>query len=433
MVRQPTWQRVILLIVLAYEGLGALLGGGLLVAAPDGRLMDLPLELLHGSFPDFFIPGLILIGLGLLNCVAFVAAWRRSRTDWLLAGLALGGLIVWFTVEIVMLRELHWLHGMWGLPVLLGAFMALPLIPSGVDGQPFIKARPVLSFYLLAFTIGWGGIALAIGANGGLPRTPEEFARQVGRLIPAMLLGPSLAGLLMTGFVGGKAGFAELFARLRTWRVGGRWYAVALLFAPLVFVVVHSLLSLLSPAFLPGLVTTGDRTSFVLLGLLAAFIVGVCEEVGWTGFAIPRLRLRHGVLSTGLVTGVLWATWHGFATVVWPTTALSGDLATPAYLMLGGIGLLAGQLTAFRVLMVWVYDHTDSLLLAVLMHTSLTASTFILGPAIVAGASGQVYGFALGAAWWVVVGVVLVANHGRLARQPCPVVVAPDGVQPATA
>jgi membrane protease YdiL (CAAX protease family) len=433
MVRQPTWQRVIVLTVLAYEGLGALLGGGLLVAAPDGHLMDLPVEVMHGFFTDFFVPGLILIALGLLNCAAFVAVWRRIRTDWLVAGLALCGLTIWFMVEIIILRELHWLHGMWGLPVLLGAFMALPLVPSPDDSQPFVTSHPVLSFYLLAFIIGWGGIVLAIGVNGGLPSTPEEFSQQVGSLIPAMFLGPSLAALLMTALVSGKAGFVELFSRLRIWRVGGRWYAVALLTAPLVFAVVHTGLSLASPVFLPGLFTTGDKTSFVLLGLLAALMVGVCEELGWTGFAIPRLRLRHGVLATGLITGVLWATWHGFAIVVWPTVALSGDLAVPVYLALGSIGLLAGQLTAFRVLMLWVYEHTESLLLAILMHTSLTASTFILGPAVVAGASGQVYGFALGAAWWLVVAAVLVANHGHLTRQPQRAAMAQEGLQPAAA
>jgi hypothetical protein len=191
------------LAVLAYEEIGALLGGALFVAAPDGHLMDNPVEVMHGFFADFLIPGLILIGLGMLNCAAFVAVWRRIRTDWLLAGLALGALIVWFTVEIVVLRELHWLHGMWGLPVLLGAAMALPLIPSRIGGQPFIKMHAMLSYYLLAFAIGWGGIVVATGVNGGPPTTLEEFSRQVSTLIPAMLLGPSLAGLLMTGLVSG--------------------------------------------------------------------------------------------------------------------------------------------------------------------------------------------------------------------------------------
>jgi hypothetical protein len=128
--RQPTWQRVILLCVLGYEAAGGLSGGGLLVAAPDGRLMDMPVEMMHGFFPGFLIPGLILIGLGILTAAAFVAVLRRTRYDWLLAGLGLGGLAVWFLVEIAVLRELHWLQAMWGLPVLAGGLAALPLVPS---------------------------------------------------------------------------------------------------------------------------------------------------------------------------------------------------------------------------------------------------------------------------------------------------------------
>lgn len=128
--QQATWQRVTLLTVLGYEGAGCLSGGGLLAAAPDGRLMDMPVEIMHGFFPDFFIPGIVLIGFGVLNVAAFVAVWRRSAVDWLLAGLALVGLTIWFVVEIAVLGQVHWLHAMWGLPVLLGVLTALPLIPS---------------------------------------------------------------------------------------------------------------------------------------------------------------------------------------------------------------------------------------------------------------------------------------------------------------
>jgi hypothetical protein len=133
--RQPAWQRVILLFVLGYEAAGCLSGGGLLVAEPDGRLMDMPVEMMHGFFPDFLIPGLILIGFGILTTAAFVAVLRRTRYDWLLAGLGLGGLAVWFLVEIAVLRELHWLHAMWGLPVLAGGLAALPLVPARRAGR----------------------------------------------------------------------------------------------------------------------------------------------------------------------------------------------------------------------------------------------------------------------------------------------------------
>lgn len=129
-VRQSAWQRLILLIILAYEGLGAIAGGSLLIAAPDGRLMDMPVEIIHGFFPDFLVPGILLVGLGILNVAAFFAVLSRKRLDWVLAWLALGGLIIWFVVEIIVLQELHWLHYMWGMPVVLGALMATTLIPS---------------------------------------------------------------------------------------------------------------------------------------------------------------------------------------------------------------------------------------------------------------------------------------------------------------
>ena len=77
--KQKKWQRIILLVVLGYEGLGALVGGALLVASPDGRYMDMPVAMMHGTFQDFLIPGVILFGLGLLNVAAFFAVLRRSR------------------------------------------------------------------------------------------------------------------------------------------------------------------------------------------------------------------------------------------------------------------------------------------------------------------------------------------------------------------
>ena len=129
MPNQRKWQRFILLTVLGYEGLGALVGGGLLAAKPDGRYMEMLIGIMHGTFSDFLIPGIILFALGVLNIAALIAVLRRSRFDWLGAGLALGGLAIWFFVEIVILRQLHWLHAMWGFPVILGLVVAVPLLP----------------------------------------------------------------------------------------------------------------------------------------------------------------------------------------------------------------------------------------------------------------------------------------------------------------
>lgn len=127
---QPLWQRIFLLIVLGYEAAGCLLGGGLLIAAPDGKYMDMPVDMMNGAFLDFLIPGIILFGLGILTSAAFIAVLRRTPADWLMASLALGGLFIWFWVEIAILRELHWLHAMWGIPVFLAWVILIPFIAS---------------------------------------------------------------------------------------------------------------------------------------------------------------------------------------------------------------------------------------------------------------------------------------------------------------
>lgn len=137
---QPSWQRIVLLSIIGYEAAGCLLGGGLLIASPDGRYMDMPVALMQGVFDDFLISGIILFGLGILNTLAFITVLRRTSSDWLMAGLALGGLFIWFVVEIIILQELHWLHAMWGLPVLLGWIVTIPLIVLRHDTAMMRKA-----------------------------------------------------------------------------------------------------------------------------------------------------------------------------------------------------------------------------------------------------------------------------------------------------
>jgi membrane protease YdiL (CAAX protease family) len=148
---------------------------------------------------------------------------------------------------------------------------------------------------------------------------------------------------------------------------------------------------------------------------------GFLEELGWTGFAVPTLlRLRYGVLSTGLIVGVLWGALH-FPVFVFASDTYSGALPLAIYLPAYLIILLVGGLPAYRVLMVWVYDRSGgSLLVAMLMHASYTAFTFILGPLALAGVALLIYDLVLAGALWVVVAAVAVVNGGHLSRQPLP-------------
>jgi CAAX protease family protein len=285
--------------------------------------------------------------------------------------------------------------------------------------RTFVTRHPVASYFVLTFVISWGGFVLALGPIG-IPAAPEEFERMPLLAIMVMLVGPAVAGVLMTGLVSGREGFRDLLARFVRWRVGGCWYAVALLTAPVLFAAVLLPLSVDSPVFQLGIFASSDATlSLVVRGIVVALIVGMLEEFGWTGFAIPRLRLRYSVFATGLIVGVVWGAWHVLANDVWASRATAGDLPLAAFVVLRGLGLLVGGLVPFRVLMVWVYDRTDgSLLVAMLMHASYAASTFILNPLAMSGRSLLIYDVLSALAAWVIVAVVAVGSGGQLSRQP---------------
>jgi len=273
--------------------------------------------------------------------------------------------------------------------------------------KAFIKVHPLLSYFAIVFAISWGGILIVVGP-GVFLATKEISGMLFVLVVLVALAGPSVAGILLTGLLDGRAGLSEFRSRLLKWRVGARWYAVALLSAPLLFTAVLLALSLISSEFLPGIFTTDDKASALLFGLVAGLMVGFFEELGWTGFAIPRMRLRYGILSTGLIVGLLWGAWH------FPLFSGSGTSSVALGLAIVLVRLFT-WLPAYRVLMVWVYDRTGSLLIAILMHASLSASMFILTPVVI-GVAILAYILVRAAVLWIVVGAVAVAQGGHLSR-----------------
>lgn len=269
--------------------------------------------------------------------------------------------------------------------------------------KTYIKIHPVLSYFILTYVISWGGV-LILGAPHGMPTTKEQFEKLWPIVFLPYLLGPSISGILLTGFVYGKNGFRELLSRLLSWRVNPRWYVFAILTIPFLAIVILFALSLISPAFLPKIFTSNDKSTVLLTGIaVGIFGGGLLEEPGWTGFAVPGLRKQYSVFKTGLIVGFLWGLWH-FLPTYWGSGDSSGTLSLS--LLLPPCFFYVGVLPAYRLLMVWVYDNTDSLLVAILMHASLTASTlFILAPSV-EGIPLFAYYLILAAVLWGLVVVV---------------------------
>jgi membrane protease YdiL (CAAX protease family) len=273
--------------------------------------------------------------------------------------------------------------------------------------KTFIQKHSVVTYYALTFAISWGGIFLVIGPEG-FPGTQVDFTTMLPFVILPMLAGPALSSLLLTGLLDGKAGLRALLARFLHGKAGKRRYAVALLIAPLLMTALPLALSVLYPEFLPGLFTKADKMSLLRLGLAAGLGAGFFEELGWTGFAIPRLRRRYDVLTTGLIVGFLWGAWH-FLVNFWSSGSPSGGFSTS--LFLHSFIFSIGVLPAYRVLMVRLYDRTDSLFLAVLMHMSLTTSNVIFVP-LATGVPLVSWSLVLTGALWVIVAAVAAADRG---------------------
>jgi membrane protease YdiL (CAAX protease family) len=275
----------------------------------------------------------------------------------------------------------------------------------------FLTRHAVAAYFVLTFAISWGGVFLAIGGWPGFSAVQAQDHPLFPLVVVAMLAGPGLASLTLTTLVYGRQGLRALRTRLLDWRAGASWHAVAVLAAPLVALTVAAALSRVSTELMPGFLVASDTTRLVLLGMTVGLVAGVFEEIGWTGFAIPHLRRRHGVLATGLVVGVLWSAWH-IPVVAWGMGDRAGSIPLPAFIVIDGLA----SLPAFRVLMVWVYDRTQSLPVAIVMHASLTATTLILAPQIT-GFLLLAYGLTFAGAVWATLAVLAMGSRYSR-RQP---------------
>jgi len=278
----------------------------------------------------------------------------------------------------------------------------------------FIEKNPIPIYFGLTFLLSWGLILVLIAING-MPTTVSEAQAELPLTIIVFLSGPFVSGLVMIGLVDGRKGFRELLSRLFKWRISWFWYAVALLTAPLVFAVVHYLLFLVSPVYSPGFLGP-NGASLVLLSIMSGIMVGICEEIGWSGFAIPRLRLRYSVLTTGLLVGIIWGAWHIMANDIWAIRTYSGELNPMVYAVLSGLSFLIGQLPPFRLLMVWVYEKTGSLFMMMVMHFSLTACSIAFSPTSMSGWQVFIYSLSVAAAMWLVAGAVVWVNRKDFLR-----------------
>lgn len=173
-------------------------------------------------------------------------------------------------------------------------------------------------------------------------------------------LGPMLAAIMVTAWEAGGQGVRALFAQVGRWRVAPFWYGIALIGIPLlqlpVFLAYVGLGGVLASAEL-----SQQLASLPMLFLFIALVGGgLDEEMGWRGYALPRLQHLLSPLWANLFLGVVWACWH------LPLWLIAGTAQAEMPFVLYLV-----KTTALSFLLGWIYNGTGgSLLLAILAHTA---------------------------------------------------------------
>jgi membrane protease YdiL (CAAX protease family) len=202
----------------------------------------------------------------------------------------------------------------------------------------FIKRHPQATFWAIAWSTFFVGVTL-------------------GGLWYLLIYGSFLGGLLVTAIADGRNGVKTYLSRIVRWRVGIKWYAVALFTTPTLYLVAAAL-NVLSGAKLSTNIQWPPVGDVLVAAIWPAFLgISLAEEPGFRGFALPRLLVGRSALAAGLILGVLHTIWH------FPTF-LGGELIP----ILSTIVIIISG----AIINTWLFNHTNgSVLLAMLLHTSI--------------------------------------------------------------
>jgi CAAX protease family protein len=222
----------------------------------------------------------------------------------------------------------------------------------------------LLKFFFLTYAVTWACFITVVMISHK-PAPTAAYALFRGFLLLLGTFAPLLVALWITALTEGRPGVRALLRRLVQWQVGMRWYLFAIVYLPAIklsVALVHRVMTGSWPRF-------GTEPWYIIvLAIAISTPVQAGEEIGWRGYALPRLAGRFGFARASLALGLVWSAWH--LPIFFLPGADKYGQSFPIWTL---------QVVALSVAITWLYAHTNgSLLLTTLMHSAVNQTVGIV-------------------------------------------------------
>lgn len=225
--------------------------------------------------------------------------------------------------------------------------------------------RSLLRFFLLTYALTWVCFISVVKMSHAPRPTAPATAILSGSMLLLGTFAPALMALAVTARDEGRRGVRVLLRRMIQWQVGWRWYLFAVAYMPAVKLSVALIYRLMTGAW-PRFGT--DSWYIIVPAIIISTPVQAGEEIGWRGYALPRLAGRFGFARASLLLGLIWACWH--LPLFFVPGADKYGQSFPVWTL---------QVVALSVAITWLYAGAGgSLLLTMLMHSAVNQTVGII-------------------------------------------------------
>ena len=270
-----------------------------------------------------------------------------------------------------------------------------------------VQRRQLATYFGLTFAISWAiWLGLIIGS--------VPIQTLMGAVLNVVAIaGPSIAALVLAAMLG-RGELRRLLAGFSRSRLSVRWTAVALV---LPLAIMAAAVAVSVAAFgAPHPAATFSLSGVVLAEFLRVLFLGgpMQEELGWRGFALPRLQQHRNALDASILLGLVWGFWHLPLYFVLGTG--QSDMLTAGTSPAFAIGGFIGWTIGLSVLFTWLFNQTGgSLIVVILFHAAVNLAAF-LPTAVGSGGAAPLLNVLI--TWLVAILVVVRCGRPRLVSPP---------------